>query len=184
MIKNIKQKNTENSEIKRSQSASNGHENQNGYAILFTVIIVSAISVITAGLSNTAYKQLILSSLAKDSQAAFYQSDAATDCALYADQIMAMTDPTFTTVLNSWTCGGSSLRVIPISPDDGSGSYSIYPVDGDSIKPCFRINVKRTPVYDGNGIIIETKTEISARGYSMCNMENPRTVEREIQINY
>ena len=35
-------------------------ENNAGYAILFTVIIVSAISVITAGISNAVYKQIVL----------------------------------------------------------------------------------------------------------------------------
>src|SRR5574343_1489902 len=59
--------------------------NQSGYAILFTVVIVSVISIIAIGLSNTAYKSMILSSVAKDSQTAFYQSDTATECALYAD---------------------------------------------------------------------------------------------------
>ena len=35
---------------------------QHGYALLFTVILVSIISLISIGLSNTTYKQLMLAS--------------------------------------------------------------------------------------------------------------------------
>lgn len=112
-------------------------KNQKGYAILFTIVVVSAISVITAGLTNAAYKQLILSSLAKDSQAAFYQSDTAGDCALYADR----KNPSgIITTGGSWTCGGADLNVTPLS----GGSYTIYPVDEDILTPCFRIDVTKT----------------------------------------
>lgn len=179
MTKNIKQKNIENYEINKSLSVSMGVKDQRGYAILFTVIIVSAISVITAGLSNTAYKQLILSSLAKDSQAAFYQSDTATDCALYADQV-DFENPVFKDG-GTWSCGESSLNVTPLV----AGGYKIEPQNQTSKNPCFRISVNKSVVAvdDGSGNT-ETKTEISAKGYNICDKNNTRTVEREIQINY
>jgi hypothetical protein len=153
-------------------------KSQKGYAILFTIVIVSAISIITAGLTNTAYKQLILSSLAKDSQAAFYQSDTATDCALYADRILGNAIPPniITSGSSSWPCGGSDLIVTP----QGNGGYKIRPSDEDSIDPCFRIDVTKDNTSEPNVI----KTKISARGYNICNINNPRTVEREIEVNY
>jgi hypothetical protein len=117
---------------------------QKGYAILFTVVIVSAISVITAGLSNAAYKQLVLSSLAKDSQAAFYQADTASDCALYADQV----NPSgIVTTGGSWSCGGSDLIVTPTT----NGGYTVYPTEADenSSNACFRIDVTKTLVSGG-----------------------------------
>jgi len=159
------------------------NKNQKGYAILFTIIIVSAISVITAGLSNTAYKQLILSSLAKDSQTAFYQSDTATDCALYADRVEAL-NPTIPesviTMGGGWICGNANLTVTP----GVGGSYTILPNDEDSPDPCFRINVIKEVIgQDGEGIDI-IKTTIQARGYNICNVTNLRTVEREIEISY
>ena len=149
--------------------------NQKGYAILFTVVIVSAISVITAGLSNTAYKQLILSSLAKDSQAAFYQADTASDCALYADRVLGSTNPpNITTVATPWTCGGQSS----ISAINGTG-YTINPVTVDS-NPCFRITVTRDTVV----VAPLTRTIISAKGYNICDTNNLRTVEREVLVNF
>lgn len=152
------------------------NKDQKGYAILFTIVIVSAISVITAGLTNVAYKQLILSSLAKDSQTAFYQADTAGDCALYADRVEgAKTPPNLLTTGGVWACGDSILTIDNITEN----GYTIYPTDENSINPCFRINV--TKDISESPLI---KTTISAKGYNICNKSNLRTVEREIKINY
>ena len=151
---------------------------QKGYAILFTIVIVSAVSVITAGLTNAAYKQLILSSLAKDSQSAFYQADTAGDCALYADRVVGKTLPNIITTGGDWTCGGSSLTVGNIS----TNGYTIYPKSPADVSsfPCFRIDVTKDTTTNP-GI---TRTTIKAKGYNICNTTNLRTVEREIQIDY
>jgi len=150
------------------------NKNQKGYAILFTIVIVSAVSVITAGLTNAVYKQLVLSSLAKDSQSAFYQADTAGDCALYADRV---NPGGIITTGGSWSCGGSSLTVTPTT---GVG-YTIYPTPADenSTDPCFRIDVTKD-----NSTPLIMKTTIKAKGYNFCDKANPRTVEREIKIEY
>jgi len=155
-------------------------KNQKGYAILFTIVIVSAISVITAGLANTAYKQLVLSSLAKDSQSAFYQADTASDCALYADMVKVQEPGSTFLSVSPWTCGGYTLKVNPVAGDP-LGSYSLNPSDEYSPNPCFRITVTKKINSDDSTV---TDTKISAKGYNICNMTNTRTVEREIQINY
>lgn len=154
---------------------SSKQKNQKGYAILFTVIIVSAISVITAGLTNAAYKQLILSSMAKDSQAAFFQADTAGDCALYADRVLGAIPPNITTTGGSWTCGGATLTVTPTG-----GGYTIFPTSAvsNSTEPCFRITVTKDPVI----VFPLIRTTISAKGYNICNTSNIRTVEREIKV--
>ncbi len=153
------------------------NKKKGGYAILFTVVIVSAISVITAGLSNTAYKQLILSSLAKDSQAAFYEADTASDCALYVDRIVGSTPPNITTTGGDWSCGGIDLVIINAS----ANGYTINPKSpaDTSTDPCFRIKVTKTVIA---GPL--TQTTISAKGYNICNLTNLRTVEREVLINF
>lgn len=145
---------------------------QNGYAILFTIVIVSAISVITAGLTNAAYKQLVLSSLAKDSQSAFYKADTAVDCALYADR---KNPGEIITNGGSWSCGGENLTVNLLE----GGNYTINPTNDTALTPCLRITVTKVAI---PGPLIETT--MSARGYNICNLNNIRTVEREIQIKY
>jgi hypothetical protein len=160
-------------------------KNQQGYAILFSIVLISAISIITAGLSNSAYKQIILSSLAKDSQVAFYQADTASDCAFYADLIKAGQDPTFFTIPDtSWSCGGYDLRIVPVIGDP-NGDYSLLEPEAltEARSPCFNIIVdkEKGKDIDGNDII---QTNMKAKGYNICNKNNPRTVEREIEINY
>jgi len=148
-------------------------EKQKGFALLFTVIIVSAVSVITAGLTSAIYKQMVLSSLVKDSQTAFYQADTASDCALFADFVKVNEpDSTFlTTDINTpWSCGGLSLKKA-----GNEDSYTLSPdVDDDNSDPCFKIEIKR----------VGSITTMNSKGYNICDKTNPRTVEREIQIEY
>ncbi len=153
-------------------------EEKRGFALLFTVVIVSAVAVITAGLSSAVYKQSILSSLARDSQSSFYQADTASDCALYVD--LNEVSFTYSTFLEDhasvpWKCGGLNLLV---TKTDELGSYTLLPTfedEKDEEKvPCFRIYVTKSA--DG--------TSIKARGYNICDKTNKRTVEREIEIVY
>jgi len=145
---------------------------QKGYAILFTIVLVGIISAISIGLASVSYKQLILSSVAKDSQVSFYQSDTASECGLYAENKLSMT----TSFLpNPWSCGidandsGYVLDILPYS----TGGYTLVPTSlSSSSSPCFSIIMdKTTPV-----------TKLIARGYNICNKTNIRTVEREINV--
>lgn len=152
--------------------------NQKGYAILFTVVLVSIISLIAIGLSNTTYKQLVLSSGAKDSQTAFYESDMATECALYADNGHGIlkADP----IPPSFSCGidknGASYVLDIVS---GTDSYTLEPRGMDtSNEPCFRISIAKSILPD------ETTTTIEASGYNLCNKNATRTVERTIEVSY
>ena len=146
-----------------------------GYAILFTVVVVGIISMITIGLSNAAYKQIILSSVAKDSTTAFYQSDIASECALYADNEFNMTTPP----TNPWICAGYSLA-FSSSSLGAVTTYNMLPsgTNGNSGDKCFRAVATKT--VSGDTIL----TKITAKGYNICNMTNSRTVERAIEINY
>jgi len=157
-------------------------KDQKGYAILFTVVIISAISVIVAGLTNVVYKQLILSSLAKDSQTAFYQADVASDCAMYADLVESK-NGTFNDDKNgsSWKCGDQNLIITnsDYTWDEErikGGSYRLLPEDENILTPCFKIEVTKDSTTKG--------TDMIANGYNICNKNNPRVVERQIEIKY
>lgn len=150
-----------------------------GYAILFTMLIASAISVITAGITNMVYKQILLSSLAKSSQSAFYQADTGAECAMYADFILTANNPSLFINGGSFDCGLSSLDVIP----NGSNSYEIIPVNPSSNNPCFRIYAEWQNITDADGVIT-TETNISSKGYNICNLNNSKVVEREVNIRY
>ena len=159
-------------------------EKNKGYAILFAVVIVSIISLLVAGLSNTTFKELILTSVARDSSTAFFQSDTATECALYAENglIPSMTpsDP------NSWTCGVDSsgqditFNVGPDTNPNTNSGYQATPVSFNNNLPCFEFQVHK-PTINKAG---DPGTDIFAKGYNICNKTSPKTVEREIEVTY
>lgn len=135
-----------------------------GYAILFAIIIISAISVVTAGLLNASYKQKILSSLANDSQIAFYQADKGAECALYLDRVLDFSSFNYI----KWRCG----EVILIIEGD-KGEYKINPETIIPQAPYFSIIIKK----------VESLTEIYSNGYN-TSQTNPRVVQRSIYIEY
>jgi hypothetical protein len=159
--------------------------NKKGYAILFTVILVSIISLIGIGLSNVTYKQLMLSSGAKDSQVSFYTSDMATECALYADLILKIDETDEGSFpINNFSCGldrsgGSfSFTISRLSQGGDDLLYKIEPLDPNSSDPCFRIEIDKKQSGD------KRNTVVRASGYNICNKNHPRTVERTIQVKY
>jgi hypothetical protein len=145
-------------------------KSQKGYAILFAIIIISAISVVAAGLLSASYKQFILSSLASDSQVAFYQADKGAECALYLDLFESyLENDNFTT----WNCGGVSLTV---STQDRI-KYTIDPKPGeyDPSDPCFRITITK----------VDLTTTITSNGYNICSTGgNVRALQRSIYIEH
>ncbi len=150
-----------------------------GYAILFAVVVVSVISIIAVGLSNSTFKQLILSSVARDSQTSFFESDTATECALYADAVLNLTSGT----PSPWLCGvdangrNYSFDISPLS--SGGNGYEVRPSAPDA-SPCFEFGVEKLiPVNPG-----DPSTKVRGRGYNSCDKNSPKTVEREIQVTY
>lgn len=152
------------------------NKEEKGYAILFAVVVVSIISVLGIGLANTAYKELVLSSLANDSQTAFYQSDMGAECALYADNVVGLTRSS----LSPWKCGVDSSGndySFTISSFGTVGYQLISSLNGASSIPCFEFNVDRTTTPP-------IATTMKAFGYNSCIKTSAKTVEREFQVTY
>lgn len=145
-----------------------------GYAILFTVAVVGIISMITIGLSNAAYKQMILASVAKDSTTAFYQSDLASECALYADDTDFYLNPSGT----GFTCAGYILNYSVTDMGSGVIKYILSPTDSTSADKCFNILITKTETASAITTVVESK------GYNICNTNNIRTVERAVKVTY
>jgi hypothetical protein len=59
---------------------------EGGFALLVAVIFMSVMLALGLALGSLGYKQEVLASSAVESQYAFYASDTALECALYADQ--------------------------------------------------------------------------------------------------
>lgn len=152
-----------------------------GYAILFTLVVVSIISSIAIGVANSVSKQLVLSSLAHDSQMAFYAADTAAECALYASES--------TTVLNAlgglpqiaisgaqFYCGvddnGSSFGIDVATLSPTFYTFNANPSLGGS---CFTVNIDQS---------LTPQKIIEIKGYNTCDTNSQRQVERGILVEY
>lgn len=146
-----------------------------GFAMLFTVLIVTLILSIAIGISNLTLRQTILSSLAKDSQLAFAAADAAVECGLYYDITLAA----FPSPMDSGTapttiaCG---YRVLTLDPSSSATDYLVYMEKGaDPAQYCYSILFDKSSV-PGTNIV-------QGRGYNICSA-NPRQVERTLETQY
>ena len=148
---------------------------QAGFAMLFTVLIVTLILSIAIGISNLSLKQTILSSLAKDSQISFYEADTVVECGLYHDIVVGSfplgTDPS--AAPSQISCGDD---IFSLDTKESYMDYLIYKQEViDASKPCASIVFdKATDI--GTNII-------QGRGYNICNT-NPRQVERALEVRY
>ena len=170
------------------------HSTQSGFALLFTVLIVSLILTIALGISSITFKQTILSSLAKDSQIAFYQADSGVECGKYYDVTLGLfpigsADNRYTlseyfdtgTILeqgwvpSSIMCGNTELFL----SDDGGEAYENYfvykPSTAVTNTPCFSIIFDKTQ---------SSEYSIKSRGYNICSNKSPRQVERGLEYRY
>lgn len=143
----------------------------NGFAMLFTVLVMTLILSIALGISNITYKQTILSSLARDSEIALYQADAGVECALYFD----LKQHAFVSgsAVPSFTCGTATLTGGETSA--GSGLF-VYSSPAASTACIAGITIDKTFSAESNVII-------TSRGNNICQT-NPRQVERALQVRY
>lgn len=148
-----------------------------GYAILFTLIVVSIISSIAIGVSSNVYKQLVLSSLAHDSQIAFYAADTAIECTLYLNEAYL---PPF----GLHTISTTNPPTFPCGVDDNGNSFDISVVESGDVfnldssnteGSCFKATVDKSDAL---------KTSVEVKGYNVCSDTNARQVERGILVEY
>lgn len=147
-----------------------------GFAMLFTVLLVSLILSIGLAISNITLKQTILSALAKDSQSAFYQADAGIECGMYQDTTLENYPRGSDTgdVPAQFYCG-DRLMTMDVSASDTD--YFVFTEDAviGTTNPCLAIVFDK--VYD------PVESKVQARGYNRCD-ETPRQVERALEIRY
>lgn len=156
---------------------------QQGFAMLFTVLIVSLILTIAVSISNLTLRQAVLSNLAKDSQIAFAQADAAIECALYEDTVLfgfppGSTIPTgaglATDVTPAFYCGDTLME---LAVDQSYSDYFVYVISDSAFeanKPCFSIIFDKTS---------PSFSRVEGTGSNICGVSN-RRVERALEVKY
>jgi len=151
--------------------------------MLFTVLIVSLMLAIGLGISDLTFKQTILSSLARDSQLAFYQADSGVECGMYYSENLGQfprgtlvqedqNNPNGGAAPRSINCGNNSASLVP------EQSYTDYFVYQEKVAtgnlPCFSIIFDKTDA---------VKNIISSRGFSTCS-STAQQVERGLSVTY
>ncbi|MFZ4500458.1 MAG: hypothetical protein ACOYMZ_03085 [Minisyncoccia bacterium] len=145
-----------------------------GFAMLFTILVISIIMSLAIGIANVTFKQGLLSSIAKDSLIAFYAADAGVECGLYYDFTVGIFPEGLVaeSAPETLACGANTLSKVS---DMSYTNYIVYRENiTDASKPC------RNLVFDKTD---ETISLIQSRGYSVCN-NTPRQVERALEVRY
>jgi len=177
---------------------------QNGFTLLLASLIASLLLSVGLSMFTIAQKEIILSSLGRDSQYAFYAADAGAECALYWDFKNAFNpeEATHNATCNSKVIGTYELGVTPPSATSedlvlGGKSYQAgvattnfwfeqsvsVGTNGGLRKHCINVTVVKRQDKS-------PATEINARGYSTgCDANgdpiiNSRTLERAVRMRY
>jgi hypothetical protein len=147
---------------------------QQGFVVLFTVLIAGIILALGLGIFSIAYKELQLTFSAKESQYSFFAADAGADCALFYDlkkgnfSIASPATP---------QCNGSLVaNFTTISPT----SFSFQFNSGD--KGCAIVFIDKA--YSSGA-----QTRIISKGYNTtCNaistFDTNRITERLLEVKY
>ena len=132
-----------------------------GFVLLFSVVVSAVIFFIGAGIFAISFKELLISSLGKESQKAIFAADAGVECGLQVDTDNYFVDNT--AYSNVFNCFGSRITD---KYDNGINQYNFTVIYPD--KTCARVTVIKP--YDGGPT---TLTTIYAQGYNKCNDTGP-----------
>lgn len=131
-----------------------------GFVLLFSVVVSAVIFFIGAGIFTISFKELLISSLGKESQKSIFAADAGVECGLQLDTDGYFIDNTaYSEVFN---CFGS---VIANKYDNGINEFYFTLIYPD--KTCAKVTTIKP--YDGGPVL----TTIYAQGYNKCNNDGP-----------
>lgn len=160
---------------------------QKGFTLLLASLIASLLTSMGIAMYTIAQKEIVLSSLGRDSQYAFYAADSGAECALYWDFRGGFD---VTTATHDASCNGTIIG--EYRPPESATENDLV-IGGEA----YEAGVAVTDfTFEQNGycVIVEvTKyesgsvtTTIDSRGYSTgCDEEsNPRRLERAVRMKY
>lgn len=157
--------------------------NKKGIALYIAVTITAALILVSFAIVNLVLKQIGISSLARDSQAAFYSADSGIECALFWD----LKNPTVagrsafaTTTFSNMqqiSCNGITITPTPGSLVNGAGTSTFtFTLNPDQY--CSVVSVGKS--YSSGAV----KTRVESRGYNSCSSSNQRRIERGVLVTY
>lgn len=189
-------------------------QKNNGFVILFAILVSSIILLISMGMFNIIQKELVLSSYARESQRAFYAADSALECALYADiygigEVNPSTPFSVTpqgSEQHTFNCGGASVTSFFLEDSggtpgtsDGNPGYDFPYVfryfnnyNSEDISCAYVLVEKNRKGTD----LSQIEVRITAIGFNVCvqgnidgnidtpDFDDPTLLERRLSIVY
>lgn len=168
---------------------------ERGFTLLFAVLVSTLVLAVGASIISMALRQVVLSGVGRDSQFAFYASNTGIECALYWD-LNSTVD--FATSSDSdqevnIRCANSDITTEEVA-DGGGDAQTKFRIEFNdvgnnseinnvNVTYCVDVYVKKT-IRDVSGEQKRMLTSILARGYNTCDPENPRRIERGLELNY
>lgn len=150
------------------------HPSSPGFTILLAALIASLVLALGISVFTIAQKQLILSSIGRNSQYAFYAADTAAECALYWDVRESVFDPA--APVTPIECDADATVDIT---NDG-GSYPVtYEFEFEPNGYCAQVTVIKNTVHP--------RTVIHADGFSVACaevQESSRVLQRSVEMTY
>lgn len=156
---------------------------KNGFAILYTMLIIAIALALSMGVANLVYKERNLSRIGRDSLAARAAADMGMECVLFNDKGPSQFDPVRHPGSFPIECGrdsaGNIVRyTVSLSSRTPRGyTYTLgaaIPVSGPCFKAYLERDITKTPV----------ATKVDVFGYNICDQNNPARVERGIIAEY
>lgn len=158
----------------------------NGFVVLFAIVISSILFSVALGLINVASKEILFSISNRASNDAFYAADTGVECALYWDLGPSFGGPS-AFGLNpipygiATTCGNINLNLYQSNPS-GPWTFYIHGL-GRNSQACVKVVVTKNiaPPNPPNKIV--------ASGYNIgdvpdCVSTNTNRVERQLEVVY
>lgn len=152
------------------------YNKKQGFVILYAVIVASVVSLSGILLANIIVKQIILSSIGRESQFAYYAANVANECiknglnndyfGFYIDDIFLEGES------DEFLC---DLRIVEQSDlEDGSGQKFEIEINTDN-NTCTKAElIIKRPVDE------YSEQLVIAKGYNICDEDHPRRIEKVI----
>ncbi len=162
-----------------------------GFTLLIAVILTSVLVSIGLALLDVSYKDVVLSSTAKQSNYAFYQADSTIECALYWDSTVNAFDYSSPLSASSMKCG--TLPLISYTSSQSPAPFG----SGNIRTTTFDIPCKPDGTGGTSGSITIVKTDptgvcdsaghkscLYATGYNICDATSDKRLERGLKVTY
>jgi Tfp pilus assembly protein PilX len=162
---------------------------ERGFTLLLAALVASVVLALGTSIYELAQRQLMLSSIGRDSQFAFYAADTAAECALYWDfrySYFATSTPANPAAQNP-TCDGQALNA--------TGRAGTYPYTMTSAQMNFFSDTTQSGGYCAQVLVTKSldgttgalRTTIHADGYNVnCTAipTAPQALQRSVELHY